>query len=255
LNASLTNLEKQRPASSPWQSSDATPASIYNSAAANDAKEEIIRVGQKLWQRHYVDGAGGNISVRLGDYVLCTPTMLSKGDLKPEDICMTDLTGQRVAGTRARTSELLLHLSIYRNSDARSVVHCHPPHATAFAVLGVAPPIGFLVEQEIFVGSVPVAPYETPGTEAFSKTILPFIENNNTVLLANHGVVSWSDNAMHAEWLIEIIDTYCQTMILVHQMGGAGQPIPSEKIAEILRIKSRLGYPDARLANKCSGEQ
>jgi len=95
-------------------------------------------------ERQYVDGNGGNISVRLGDsYLLCTPTMMSKRDMEPADICLSDLDGNILAGDRMRTSELLLHLEIYRsNPRARAVVHCHPPHATAFAMTGTTPPSG-----------------------------------------------------------------------------------------------------------------
>ena len=119
-----------------------SPLVAANSFEARGLRAEIIRVGRKLWERQYVDGNGGNISVRLGSrYVLCTPTMLSKGDLEPADICLSDLDGNILAGDRSRTSELLLHLEIYKaNPRARAVVHCHPPYATAFAMTGTIPP-------------------------------------------------------------------------------------------------------------------
>ncbi len=91
------------------------PMAAASSPEAEALRQEIIRVGRKLWERQYVDGNGGNISVRLGShYVLCTPTMLSKGDLEPADICLSDLDGNILAGDRSRTSELLLHLEIYK---------------------------------------------------------------------------------------------------------------------------------------------
>src|ERR1017187_1518422 len=110
-----------------------SPLVAANSFEAQALRAEIIRVGRKLWERQYVDGNGGNISVRLGSrYVLCTPTMLSKGDMEPADICLSDLDGNILAGDRLRTSELLLHLEIYKaNPHAQAVVHCHPPYATA----------------------------------------------------------------------------------------------------------------------------
>ena len=115
-----------------------SPLELFNSAEANALRAEIIRTGRKLWDRQYVDGNGGNISVRLGDeFVLCTPTMLSKADLETADICLSDLNGKILAGDRTLTSELLLHLEIYKaNPRARAVVHCHPPYATAFAIRG-----------------------------------------------------------------------------------------------------------------------
>ena len=195
--------------------SDDLALAVSNSFEAEALRAEIIRVGRKLWERQYVDGNGGNISVRLGSrYVLCTPTMLSKGDLEPADICLSDLDGNILAGDRSRTSELLLHLEIYKaNPRARAVVHCHPPYATAFAITGTAPPNGLITEYEIFIGPAAVAPYETPGTQAFAETVLPFVEDHNTILLTNHGIVCWSDTVTHAEWLVEIFDTYCKTYL------------------------------------------
>lgn len=229
---------------------DDVPASVAaNSFEAEALRAEIIRTGRKLWERGYVDGNGGNISVRLGaKYVLCTPTMMSKRDMQPADICLSDLEGNILAGDRLRTSELLLHLQIYRaNPRARAVVHCHPPYATAFSLTGTAPPIGLITEYEIFIGPSAVAQYETPGTQAFAESILPFVHNHNTILLANHGVVCWSDTVTHAEWLAEILENYCKTCLIAQQIGKPLQYIPEEKIQDILALKRRLGLPDARM--------
>ena len=225
------------------------PLTAASSPEAEAFRKEIIRVGRKLWERQYVDGNGGNISVRLGSrYVLCTPTMLSKGDLELADICLSDLEGNILAGDRTRTSELLLHLEIYKaNERARAVVHCHPPYATAFAVTGSTPPNGLITEYELFIGPAAVAPYETPGTKAFAETVRPFVENHNTILLCNHGIVCWADTVMHAEWLVEIFETCCKTYLLAQQIGKPLTFIPESKMREILALKQRLGFPDARL--------
>lgn len=225
------------------------PSVAANSFEADALRAEIIHVGRKLWERGYVDGNGGNISVRLGaKYVLCTPTMMSKRDMEPADICLSDLEGNILAGDRLRTSELLLHLEIYRvNPRARAVVHCHPPYATAFAITGTKPPVGLLPEYEIFIGPTAVARYETPGTQAFAETVLPFVQNHNTILLTNHGVVCWSDSVTHAEWLTEILDNYCKTYVIAQQIGRPLSFIPEEKIQEILALKRRLGFPDVRM--------
>jgi len=221
---------------------------LFRSARAEDLKREIVSVGRKLWQREYVDGNGGNISCRLTDeLVLCTPTMCSKADLMTEDISMVDLENTRVCGSAAQTSEVRLHLSIYKAvPEARAVVHCHPPHATAYAITGLCPPLEILPEHEVFVGPVPISPYETPGTQAFADTVVPLVQRHNTVLLANHGVVCWADTPTHAEWLVEVLDTYCRTLMLAHQLGRPLTHIPHEKIVDLLAIKKKLGIPDAR---------
>jgi L-fuculose-phosphate aldolase len=227
-----------------------SPAAAACSPEADALRSEIIAAGRKLWERSYVDGNGGNISVRLGaNYVLCTPTMISKRDVEPDDICLCDLEGNMLAGNGPRTSELLLHLEIYKaNPRARAVVHCHPPHATAFAVTGTAPPVGLISEYEMFIGPCAVARYETPGTQAFAETVLPFIQDHNTILLSNHGIVCWSDSVAHAEWLVEILENYCKTYLIAQQIGKPLTFLPDEKIQEILEIKRRMGLPDARMA-------
>jgi L-fuculose-phosphate aldolase len=240
-------------AAQPAALASAGPAAVnrrlFSSPEAEAIKKEICAVGRKLWMRQFVDGNGGNISYRMGpNEVLCSPTLVSKYDLTPDDIGMTDLGGVQIAGLKQRTSELLLHLEIYKaNAQARAVVHCHPPYATAFAMTGTAPPNGLISEYEMFVGPVAVAPYETPGTQAFAETVIPFVEEHNTILLTNHGVVCWSDTATHAEWLVEIVETYCKKYLIAKQIGEPLKFIPDSKIEEILAFKRRLGYPDARL--------
>jgi len=242
-------LAEEAPAEPVRQVERESPLELFNSAEANALRAEIIRVGRKLWDRKYVDGNGGNISVRLGaEFVLCTPTMLSKADLEVADICLSDLNGKILAGDRTLTSELLLHLEIYKaNPRAKAVVHCHPPYATAFAIAGKIPPNGLIPEYEVFIGPAAVAPYETPGTQAFAETILPFVQEHNTILLKNHGVVCWADTVTHAEWLAEIMDTYCKTYLIAKQIGEPLGVIPEDKIDDILRRKQWMGLPDARM--------
>jgi L-fuculose-phosphate aldolase len=221
---------------------------LFHSPEAEAVKAEIVNVGRKLWQRMYVDGNGGNISYRLGpDAVICTPTLLSKADLRPEDLCLVDLNGNQLLGPRTRTSEILLHLEIYKAvPEAKAAVHCHPPHATAYAITGRVPPTCVIPECEVFVGQVALAPYETPGTQKFAETVLPFVKQHNTVLLANHGIICWADSVTHAEWYAEVLDTYCWTLMLAAQLGAPISYIPPEKASALLDLKKRLGLPDAR---------
>jgi L-fuculose-phosphate aldolase len=228
-----------------------SPRAAANSAQAHAFRMEIIKVGRKLWERQYVDGNGGNISVRLGqDYLLCTPTMMSKGDMEPADICLSDLDGNILVGTRLCTSELLMHIEIYMNNPrARAVVHCHPPHATAFAMTGTVPPNGLVSEYETCIGPAALAPYETPGTQAFAETVRPFVRDHNTILLSNHGIVCWADTVTHAEWFVETFENYCKTYLIARQIGKPLSFLPPQKIEELLAIKRRLGLPDARMDN------
>ena len=221
---------------------------LFSTPEAKRIKREICAVGRKLWLRQFVDGNGGNISYRIGpNRVLCTPTLLSKFDLKPKDLCMVDLDGNQVAGVKQATSEILLHLEIYKKvPQAKAAVHCHPPHATAYAITGLVPPNQIIPEFEIFVGKVALAPYETPGTTAFARTVLPFVEHHNTVLLKNHGVVSWAETPTLAEWNCEVLETYCNILSVAAQLGAPVSVISEAKCADLMARKQRMGLPDIR---------
>jgi L-fuculose-phosphate aldolase len=226
----------------------ASNARLFSTPEAETIKKEICAVGRKLWMRQFVDGNGGNISYRLGpNEVICTPTLVSKYDLTPEDLCLVDMEGNQIAGTKPRTSEIFLHLEIYKEvAEAKSCVHCHPPHATAYAITGRVPPNLVIPEFEVFIGKVAISPYETPGTPAFAQTVLPFVKQHNTVLLANHGIICWADTVTHAEWYAEVLETYCWTLMLAAQLGVPISYISEQKGADLLAIKKRLGLPDVR---------
>ncbi|MGD0480693.1 MAG: class II aldolase/adducin family protein [Terracidiphilus sp.] len=221
---------------------------LFTTPEAEAIKKEICSVGRKLWMRQFVDGNGGNISYRIGpNEVLCSPTLVSKYDLTPDDIGMTDLGGVQIAGAKPRTSELLLHLEIYKAvPEAKAVVHCHPPHATAYAITGRVPPNLIIPEFEVFVGKVAVSPYETPGTQAFAETVLPYVKTHNTVLLSNHGIVCWADTVTHAEWYAEVLETYCWTLMIASQLGVPISQISEKQGDDLLAIKKKLGLPDIR---------
>jgi L-fuculose-phosphate aldolase len=199
--------------------------------------------------RQFVDGNGGNISYRLGpNEVICTPTLISKYDLRPQDMCLVDLEGNQLAGGKPRTSEILMHMEIYKEvPEAKSVVHCHPPHATAYAITGKVPPTCIIPEFDVFIGKIAVSPYETPGTPAFARTVIPFVKTHNTILLSNHGIVCWGDTVTHAEWYVEVTDTYCWTLMLAAQLGTPITHFTGEKAADLLAIKKKLGLPDPRI--------
>lgn len=210
-------------------------------------KELICEIGRRVYAKGFAAANDGNISIRLNDReVLCTPTMVSKGYLKPEDLCVVDYEGKQLRGTTKRSSEILLHLAVYKNNPAvNAVVHCHPPHATAFAVAGEPIPKCVLPEVEVFLGEVPIAIYETPGSQKFADTIIPFVKKCNTIILANHGTVTFGPDLEKAYWNSEIIDAYCRILILARQLGRVNY-FTEQQTKELLALKKRLGYDDPR---------
>jgi len=211
-------------------------------------KEQICEIGRRVYNKGFAAANDGNISIRVGENaVLCSPTMICKGFMKPEDICAVDLDGNQIAGTRKRTSEILLHLAIMKaRPDVKAVVHCHPPHATAFAVAREPIPQCVLPEIEVFIGEVPFAPYETPGGQKFANTVLPFLKpGTNTIILSNHGTVSFGKDLEEAYWKTEIVDAYCRILLLARQLGPIHY-LNEQEGRELLDLKKRLGFDDPR---------
>ena len=214
-------------------------------------KQEICEIGDRIYKKGFAAANDGNITYRINDQeVLCTPTMHSKGFLKPEDICTVDMEGNQIAGNKKRSSEALLHIQIMKaRSDVQSVVHCHPPHATAFAVAREPIPQCILPEVEVFLGDVPITKYETPGGQAFAETILPFVQNTNVIVLANHGTVSYGENVERAYWWTEILDAYCRILILAKQVGNV-EFLNKQKAQELLDLKAKWGFDDPRMSKE-----
>lgn len=215
--------------------------------SAHKIKQDICEIGRRIYNKGFAAANDGNITVRIGENeVLCTPTMHSKGFLKTEDICLIDMTGKQLAGVKKRSSEALLHLEIYRQRpDIKSVVHCHPPHATAFAVAREPIPQCVLPEVEVFLGDVPITRYETPGGQAFADTILPFVSKCNVMILANHGTVSFGEDVERAYWWTEILDAYCRILMLSRQLGRVNYLNEREE-RELLALKDKWGFADPR---------
>jgi L-fuculose-phosphate aldolase len=214
---------------------------------AHKIKQDICEIGRRLYNKGFAAANDGNITVRISDNeVLCTPTMHSKGFLKVEDICTIDMTGKQIAGIKKRSSEALLHLEIYKQrADIKSVVHCHPPHATAFAVAREPIPQCVLPEVEVFLGDVPITRYETPGGQAFADTVLPFVDKTNVIILANHGTVSFGVDVEQAYWWTEILDAYCRILMLSRQLGNVSYFSENEE-RELLDLKKKWGWADPR---------
>lgn len=211
-------------------------------------REQMCEIGRRVYAKGFAAANDGNISYRLSeDRVLCTPTRVSKGFMKPDDLCVVDMEGKQVSGKRKRSSEILLHLSILgARPDVRSCVHCHPPHATAFAVAHEPIPKCTMPEFEVFLGEVAITPYETPGGQKFADTVLPYVKDTDTIILANHGTITYGADLEDAYFKTEIIDAYCRILILTKQLGRVNY-YNDDKAAELINLKPKLGIRDPRL--------
>jgi L-fuculose-phosphate aldolase len=210
-------------------------------------KEQMCDVGRRIWLKGFCAGNEGNHSYRIGpDRYLCTPTGISKGNLKPDDLCVVDGEGKQISGKRKRTSEMMMHLVIYKaRPDVKCVIHSHPPHATAFAVAGVELPTCIHPEAEVFLGQVKTAKYVTPGDNRLGESLLPYIKDANTIVLQNHGVVCFDVDLEQCYYKLEIVDAYSRILILAKQVGSI-RPLDGGEMKELLDLKAKFGMHDPR---------
>jgi L-fuculose-phosphate aldolase len=211
-----------------------------------ELKQAICDIGSRIYHRGFAAANDGNITCRLKEsQVLCTATMCCKGFL---NICLIDMAGNQLAGHEKRSSEALLHLEIMQaRPDVQSVVDCHPPHATAFAITREPIPPAVLPEVEVFLGEVPFTQYETPGCKKFAETVLPFVRQSNVVILVNHGTVSYGESLERAFWWTEILDAYCRILILSRQLGPINY-LSRQHTQELIDLKKQWGFSDPRHA-------
>jgi L-fuculose-phosphate aldolase len=209
-------------------------------------RDEMVRVGRLMFEKGWIAANDGNLSARLPDEngagrLLATPTGLSKGMLQPDDLIITDLDGNKIAGTRARTSEMEMHTTIYRmRPDVTAVVHAHPPAATGFAVAGRALNVGVLPEVIVCLGAIPLAEYGEPGTAALSEGIRPYVPKYDALLLANHGAVAYADGLMRAYHRMETVEHSARITLVAELLGGA-RALPRVEIQKLFAARERYG--------------
>lgn len=210
-------------------------------------KQEICEIGDRIYKKGFAAANDGNISYRVSENeVVCTPTQICKGYMKPDDLCVVDMEGKQIAGHRKRTSEVMLHLAIMKTRpEVKSVVHCHPPHATAFGIAREPVPQCVIPEVEIFLGDVPITKYAIPGGQDFADTVLPFVHKSNVIILANHGTVSYGETVERAFWWTEILDAYCRILMLSRGLGRVNYFTEPEAQA-LLDLKGKWGFKDPR---------
>jgi L-fuculose-phosphate aldolase len=193
-------------------------------------RREIVGVCRRLWERGLIAGPDGNVSVRIApDRILVTPAGMSKVDVGVDDLVEMSLDGERLRGTRRQSSEVALHLRIYqRRPDVQAVVHAHPPTATGFAVAGESFMSCVLPEVIFQVGSVPLAPYATPGTEALPDACTPSIDQYDAFLMANHGATTMGPSLLIAHQRMESLEHAARILLTARLLGRVNTLAPED---------------------------
>ncbi|MCL6613336.1 MAG: class II aldolase/adducin family protein [Firmicutes bacterium] len=211
-------------------------------ASEYQLRRDIVEVGRRLWIRGYVAANDGNISVRLGpDDFLCTPTGVSKGFMTPEMLIRVDGRGAVKAGDLKPSSEIKMHLAVYRDRpDVAAVVHAHPPISTAFAVAGVPLSKCILPEVILTLGRIPLAAYGTPSTDEIPRAIAEYLKDHNAFLLENHGALTLGADVFQAYYRMETMEHFAAISLAARQLGGERE-LPPERIGQLMEIRSKLG--------------
>jgi L-fuculose-phosphate aldolase len=211
------------------------------------ARNAIVDIGRQCYERGFVAATDGNMSCRLSNHlVAATPAGLCKGRLEPEDVVVLDAGGKRLEGPREASSEILLHLEIYKERpDVGGIVHAHPPTATGFAVARM--PLAECVLPEIVatLGDVPLAPYATPSTAEVPESIRPQLRSHNAFLLANHGTVTLGATLEEAYFTLEKVEQFAQVLLVARQLGRISV-LTRDDVAKLTQIapgKAPLDLP------------
>ena len=207
------------------------------------ARALILEVGRRLYEKDFVASNDGNISVLVSpDALWTTPTGVSKGHMAEEMLVKTDLQGRVLEGTSRPSSELKMHLRLYRENPAvRAAVHAHPPAATSFAIAGIPLDRPILPEAIVQLGAVPVAPYAQPGTQEVPDSIAPYCKAYNAVLLANHGALTWGTDVMQAYYRMESLEYYAKVSLYAGFILGRANELSGEQIGRLVEQRDRGG--------------
>jgi L-fuculose-phosphate aldolase len=205
-------------------------------------RSEIVEVGRRLHERAYVASNDGNISVRLSDdRLLTTPKSVSKGFMTPDMMVTTDLEGRKIAGEREPSSELLMHLAVYRNRpDVHAVVHAHPPTSTGFAVAGIPLDRAVLAEVVTTLGSIPIADYGTPSTPELADAVRKYIKAHDGLLLANHGALTVAPELLAAYYKMETIEHFARISLVARLLGGE-RMLSREEVMRLQDLRGMYG--------------
>ncbi len=210
--------------------------------AEDQLRADIVEVGRRLYARGYTASNDGNISVRLGDgRLLMTPKSVCKGFMTPQMMCVTDLEGRKLAGERDPSSEMQMHLEVYRQRpDVNAVVHAHPPVATAFAVAGIPLDRAVLAEVVTTLGSVPIAEYATPSTKELPEAVRRYVKAHDGMLLANHGALTLGTDLFSAYYKMETIEHFAKISFTARMLGGE-RLLSREEVTRLQGLRGMYG--------------
>ncbi len=212
----------------------------------DEHRREVCTAGRWIHQRGFVASTDGNVSIRLDPRrVLTSPTAICKGMMVPDDLVITDIEGRKLSGRRNPSSELAMHLLIYRRRpDVNAVCHAHPPVATGYAAAGLPLNKALISEVVLALGCIPVARYGTPGTPELSEALEPLVQHYDAILMANHGVVTYGPDLLTAFFRMETAEHFARVS-LVTELLGKQVLLSGGDVEKLLAARARYGSTTA----------
>ncbi|MCX7877134.1 MAG: class II aldolase/adducin family protein [Ignavibacteria bacterium] len=201
-------------------------------------RENLLKYSKLCYKNGFVKATDGNLSVRTKkNYILSTRSCICKGKITDSDIIKTDINGKLISGKGNISTEIKLHLYVYRKrKDVNAVIHTHPKFATAFATAGIGLDKVVLPEIYLTFGKIPLAKYATPSTDEVVSSVSKLIERYNAVLLSNHGLVTFGKTLEEAFYFTEKVEQ-CAEIIFYARMLGGEKVLNKQQIGKLDRIK------------------
>lgn len=208
-----------------------------------EAKQNILEIGRRMYAKNFVASNDGNISCKVSENTLwCTPTGVSKGFMTDDMLVLMDTDGNVIRGNYKPSSEMKMHLRVYKeNPNVKAVVHAHPPAATSYAIAGLPLNRAILTESVMGIGEIPLAPYAMPGTEEVPNSIAPFVNTHNGCLLANHGALTWAGDVMTAWMRMESIEYYALVSMYTKGLIGQVHELTCDQVDRLIERRTRDG--------------
>ena len=219
-------------------------------------KQEICEVGHRLYDHGFVAANDGNISVKVSENeYYCTPTGVSKGALTPDMIIKIDGEGNKLEGALNPSSEIKMHLRVYRERpDVNAVVHAHPPVATAFTVAGIPLDRYILPEAVLTIGDIPTCEYGTPSTMEIPDSLMPYIQDHDAFMLKNHGALTVGNSLNRAFFTMEEVEFNANIMKIAMELGKI-EEIPEDQMLKLIDLRVKMGFPGKHPGYKTAEER
>lgn len=205
-------------------------------------RQEIVNTCQTLQREKLVVGTAGNVSVRIGDRVAISPSGVEYEDMKAEDVVVTDLDANVVEGALKPSSELPLHLAVYKSTDALAITHTHAVSSTAMGLVCDVIP-GSHYYTTLFGGPVRVAPYATFGTDQLAINVAEALQDRKGALMANHGAITIGPSLAKALSLLPYLEYICEIQLRAMASGAPIKILPDDLMNEAQELIKGYGQP------------